>query len=230
MMKYLLVLFFCGGLFCIHAQDQLLGAWSNLEGNAKTVLIFSKSCFSITKYNLNTGDFSSTKGGIWTRSDSQINLEYEFDSQDSTQVGNIEKQAISFSDVNLSFANKQWIKLDDGSPGDLSGAWLMTGRKRNGEMRERAIGPRKTMKILSGTRFQWIAYDSDRKAFMGTGGGTYTTEDGIYTENIEFFSRDNSRVGAKLPFNYELKEGKWHHSGQSSRGDPLYEVWSQREN
>ena len=84
------------------------------------------------------------------------------------------------------------------------------------------------MKILSGTRFQWIAYNSDTGEFLGTGGGTYTTAKGVYTEHIEFFARDNSRVGAKLPFSFELKDGKWHHSGKSSKGDPIYEVWSTR--
>ena len=64
---------------------------------------------------------------------------------------------------------------------------------------------------------------------MGTGGGDYTTVDGTYTENIAFFSRDNSRVGASLNFTYSLKKGDWHHSGLSSKGEPIYEVWSQRQ-
>ncbi len=85
------------------------------------------------------------------------------------------------------------------------------------------------MKILSGTRFQWIAFNVATKQFMGTGGGTYTTVDGKYTENIEFFSRDNSRVGTSLEFNYELKDGDWQHSGKNSRGEPLFEVWTTRE-
>ncbi|MCK5105463.1 MAG: hypothetical protein KAR17_21715, partial [Cyclobacteriaceae bacterium] len=81
----------------------------------------------------------------------------------------------------------------------------------------------------SGTRFQWIAYNSETKEFMGTGGGTFTTKDGKYIENIDFFSRDNSRVGASLEFEYELKGNDWHHKGFSSRGDPIYEIWSLRE-
>nr|WP_299343463.1 hypothetical protein [Allomuricauda sp.] len=84
------------------------------------------------------------------------------------------------------------------------------------------------MKILSGTRFQWIAYNTETKEFMGTGGGTYTTENGKYVENIGFFSRDDSRVGASLSFDFELKDGDWHHSGKSSKGNPIYEIWSKR--
>ena len=73
------------------------------------------------------------------------------------------------------------------------------------------------MKILSGTRFQWIAYNVDTKEFFGTGGGTYTTVDGKYTENIEFFSRDATRVGASLTFDYSLPDGEWRHQGSSSK-------------
>ncbi len=91
-----------------------------------------------------------------------------------------------------------------------------------------ADNPRKTMKILSGTRFQWIAYNVETKEFMGTGGGTYTTTNGKYTENIDFFSRDNSRVGASLEFDFEIKGNDWHHKGFSSKGDPMHEIWSLR--
>jgi hypothetical protein len=87
---------------------------------------------------------------------------------------------------------------------------------------------RKTMKILSGTRFQWIAYDTDTKQFLGTGGGTYTTQQGEYAERIEFFSKDETRVGLRLKFNYALKDGDWEHSGLSSKGDPIHEIWSIR--
>ena len=51
---------------------------------------------------------------------------------------------------------------------------------------------------------------------------------GQYTEKIKYFSRDNSRVGARLQFDFELQQGKWHHSGKSSKGKPIYEVWSKR--
>ena len=122
-------------------------------------------------------------------------------------------------------------RIDDGTPGKLQNAWLMSGRIRDGKTQLRDTNrPRKTMKILSGTRFQWIAYNTETKQFMGTGGGTYSTVNGEYTENIEFFSRDDSRVGMSLKFNYELIDGKWHHSGLSSKGNPIHEIWSIRKN
>jgi hypothetical protein len=53
---------------------------------------------------------------------------------------------------------------------------------------------------------------------------------GKYTENIDFFSRDQSRVGMSLSFDFALTpENDWRHSGKSSKGDPIDEVWSKRE-
>ena len=49
---------------------------------------------------------------------------------------------------------------------------------------------------------------------------------GKYTEQIEYFSRDNSKVGASLSFEGKLVDDHWHHSGLSSTGNQIYEVWS----
>src|SRR5690606_688936 len=125
--------------------------------------------------------------------------------------------------------NSEWKRIDNGKPGKLAGAWLITGRMQEGKMSQMTPGARRTTKILSGTRFQWIAYNVETKEFSGTGGGTYTTRDGKYTENIEFFSRDNSRVGARLTFDFSLENGAWRHKGLSSKGDPIDEVWTKRE-
>jgi hypothetical protein len=155
----------------------------------------------------------------------------EFDSKKSDRVGTESVFNIEVSDTifKMEGVDKVWNKIDDGTPGDLSGAWLMSGRKRDGKIKTRSTDqPRKTMKILSGTRFQWIAYNTETKEFMATGGGEYTTINGKYTENIEFFSKDKTRVGAKLEFDFSLLQKEWHHAGFSSKGAPLYEIWSIR--
>jgi hypothetical protein len=182
-------------------------------------------------YDNKTGEFISTNGGKWSLDGKTLTETIEFHSRDTARVGLKVSYDIELSEkeLGIKYFDKPFIRTDSGTPGALAGAWLMSGRIRNDELQERDTSrPRKTMKILSGTRFQWIAYNTETKRFMGTGGGTYTTEDGKYTENIEFFSRDDSRVGASLPFNYEIKEGKWHHSGNNSRGEPMYEIWSVR--
>lgn len=215
-----------------------IGAWETITqnesgGETRMVVVFSASHQVATWFDKETGAFIASNGGSWSVEEKTMTEIVEFDTRDSSRVGT----SVSFDfegdndKMRIIGTDDIWLnRIDDGSPGMLNGAWLMSGRKRNREIQERdTSGPRKTMKILSGTRFQWIAYNTETKQFMGTGGGTYTTIDGKYTENIEFFSRDDSRVGASLEFNYELKDGTWHHSGFSSKGDPLYEVWSLRE-
>ena len=155
----------------------------------------------------------------------------EFDTANSERVGNVITFEVTITNDKLSLPESDWhfSRIDDGGPGDLNGAWLMSGRYRNGEKQMRNTDrPRKTMKILSGTRFQWIAFDTEKKEFKGTGGGTYTTVEGKYSENIEFFSRDNSRVGMNLEFNYNIEKGDWIHKGKTSKGDPLHEIWEER--
>ncbi|WP_232622904.1 hypothetical protein [Pareuzebyella sediminis] len=111
----------------------------------------------------------------------------------------------------------------------LDGMWLFATRGPDeGQERRGDENPRKTLKFLKEGRFQWIAYNTDTMQFFGTGGGDYSAKSGVYTEDIEYFSRDNSRVGATLNFNYEMKGDDWHHTGKNSRGEPMYEIWSKR--
>lgn len=235
-MKPITGLFLICCSFFISAQS-LVGAWEWTSKNdvgqeVRVVVILSDKYQVATWYDSKTGEFLSTNGGSWSLDGNVVKELVEFDTRDTSRVGTTVEFEIKVEGDKVTIVENDVVftRVDSGTPGKLNGAWLMSGRIRNGEMRERDTNrPRKTMKILSGTRFQWIAYNTATKQFMGTGGGTYTTEGGKYTENIEFFSRDSSRVGASLEFKYELKEGKWHHSGNNSRGEPMYEVWSVRE-
>jgi len=227
------VLFF--GLFLlvfqVHAQD---GAWKSDDGTTTQWLLISNEAFTWTQYHSGDGDFVSSIGGlIKEESDGAVFL-IEFATMDSTLVGTPQSWGFTRNATGISLnalaTSVTFDQQEEITESPLMGSWLFSGRERDGEMSRRATdGPRKTMKILTGSRFQWIAYHVTNKRFMGTGGGTYTAVDGVYTENIEFFSRDKTRVGASLPFQFERKEDEWHHKGKSSKGDPMYEVWSLRE-
>lgn len=220
---------------CMNAQD-IEGAWrwegTDEEGNAQTAVAVLMDGFQVaTWYKSDPPEFLHTNGGKYRLEGDTVFEVVEFDSKDSSRVGQTVQFKIAFDGDQVTIVDDGtvWKRIDDGTPGDLAGPWLISGRKRNGQISERDTDrPRKTMKLLSGTRFQWIAYNTATKQFLGTGGGNYTTIDGKYAENIDFFSRDNSRVGASLVFDYEIVDGKWHHSGKSSKGDPMYEIWSHR--
>lgn len=221
-------------VLCMQAQS-LIGAWEALgDFNGKqlrSVVIFTENHQVGTFYDAKTGAFMGTNGGGWSIDGNTITEVIEFDTENSERVGSTHSFDIELSENELKIKNTPvvWRRIDNGTPGNLAGAWLISERMRDGELQKRDTNrPRKTMKILSDTRFQWIAYNTETKEFMGTGGGTYTTIDGKYIENIEFFSRDDNRVGTSLQFDYELKDSDWHHSGLSSKGNPIYEVWSLR--
>ncbi len=212
------------------SKEQLLGAWERQGSDENTqILVITKGFWSLTEFNQDQKNFIGTMGGAWDLSATKMSYTYEFSTFAEVLHGQLLPETVSQTSTDMmSLGATQWKRLDAGTPGALSGAWLITGRERDGSMSTITPGARKTMKILSGTRFQWIAYNTETRAFLGTGGGTYTTEYGKYSENIDFFSRDNSRVGASLGFDFEMKEGHWHHRGKSSKGQPIYEVWSKR--
>ncbi len=222
----------------LSAQPVITGAWQNdgkQQGKEITrILLLSGNHFSWTEHERSTGAFMKTKGGSWQLKEDQLTLNYEFDTRDTAMVGKTENWTVSVQDGRLSMQNQgglvSWTNTDKGLTTPLTGAWLMAGRERDGEISRRDTNvPRKTMKILTGGRFQWIAYNTQTKEFFGTGGGEYTAKDGVYTEKIRFFSRDNKRVGMNLEFKFDIQEGEWHHMGKSSAGEPMHEIWVKRE-
>ncbi|WP_372918990.1 hypothetical protein [Salegentibacter sp.] len=223
--------------FGILSAQTIEGSWKlvHMNGedvtNREVIRIYQDGYFAHGVKSLPDNKFMSAAGGEFTLTDDEtLNEKRDFDTADPDAIGvnndfNISWDGEDKFEVSDGVHTKIWERVSDKSD-DLTGTWVITGRERNGEMNTMTPGDRRTVKILSGGRFQWIAFNSATKEFSGTGGGTYSAENGTYTENIEFFSRDDSRVGASLEFEYEVKDGEWHHKGTSSKGDPIYEIWS----
>lgn len=223
----------CGELFGQLKNRDLIGAWQKGGEENRTVWINSEKHFSAAVYNIKEKQFLGAYGGEWKIEGNALVAMYEFNTINPELIGKEVRREIEIMGDKLALkakeGNQDWIRVDNGTPGKLAGAWVITGRVTAGEFRKMTPGARKTMKILSGTRFQWIAFNSETKEFSGTGGGTYTTENGKYVEKIDLFSRDNSRIGMSLEFNFSLEDGNWRHSGKSSKGEPIDEIWTLRE-
>lgn len=226
---FFIVLFTVASVTQLKAQSEVLGAWKSTSGGATSLLLITPGYFSIAVYD-NTG-FKSTQGGTWSSSDNGGVLNIEFNSADSSQVGKQYESTAGFEGDQLTTTfngnTTTWTRVDNGN-GQMAGVWQITGREMNGAMNAMKPGDRKTIKILTGTKFQWVAINTKTGQFFGTGGGSYTFENGVYTENIEFFSRDNSRVGASLSFKGAVNGDKWDHSGKSSKGDAIHEEWTRK--
>jgi hypothetical protein len=213
------------------AQKPLKGAWQIQSGSVLQTMICSGDYFTISTYDIQNRKFHQSYGGTCTISNTQMSGKIEFHTNDPANVGQAFVYPFSITNdlltVNRNGKSDIWKRADDGN-GVLTGNWRITQREQNGRMNAMTPGPRKTIKVLSATRFQWAAINADTREFFGTGGGTYTFKDGKYTEHIEFFSRDSSRVGMSLSFDGKVEGDNWHHSGLSSRGNKMSEIWSRK--
>ena len=210
-------------------QDTLKGAWHLQTGSMEQVLIFQDGYFTHSVFDVENKKFVSSYGGVYKPGAITLELKIEFDTRSADNVGTTKTVAYSVKEkalnTDITGMQQPWTRLAEGDK-TLAGVWRITGRMVDGKMNQMQRGDRKTLKILSSTRFQWMAINPATKEFFGTGGGTYTFENGKYTENIEFFSRDSTRVGASLSFDGSVTGDVWNHSGKSSKGDPLNELWT----
>ncbi|MEM7372985.1 MAG: hypothetical protein AAF587_30465 [Bacteroidota bacterium] len=224
-------------------SSSLVGAWMLetvngepiSEEGRQIVRIISDTYTMEASYNLVDKTFEYATGGPYTFDGEKGLFTTDYHSQQSDLVGTRRAVSIQIEDGQASVSGKgpsgeefssSWKQLDQANT-PLSGSWRISERMRDDNMVPMKRGPRKTIKILSGSRFQWAAMNTETKQFMGTGGGSYTFENGQYTETIEFFSRDNSRVGMSLGFQGKVVDDAWHHSGKSSKGNPIKEIWRQ---
>ena len=219
-MKKILLLILLILLYSCSSIDNDLSNVFELDKTEETIerLIIDSEYLLVTEFNKTSGEFVKTYGGYYEIEGDSYKVSLEFNSD-------FEKDSITSIELTK---DNSWRNISK-PESLLQGKWVMTRRYNNGEFRTRDTNlPRKTMKVLNNGFFQWIAFNTETFRFSGSGGGEYEAVDGKYIEKIQYFSRDDSRVGAELDFNYEVKEGDWYHSGLSSKGNPINEVWTLR--
>lgn len=220
-------------LFGSSAMSQVpKGAWKSQEPTGSTsTLIVADQYLTIASYSVLNKSYERTEGGPFTMQGDQMTYTPEFNPSDTAKVGIPIVFTVTKKDGVLTLKYEEamvWMKIDESENAPLAGVWRITERAEDGQgalVKIHQEGTRKTLKILSGTRFHWIAFDGANKSFYNTGGGTYTAKNGKYSEKIEFMSKDNNRVGMNLTFDYKLENGRWEHSGKSTAGKPIHEVW-----
>lgn len=69
-------------------------------------------------------------------------------------------------------------------------------------------------KHLTDDHFTWFKYDKKNNKLLGMGGGSYKIENGKYVEDIKFFyPPGSSERGQAIPFDFELPNNEWYHTG-----------------
>ena len=219
-MKKIFLLSILNILYSCSQLDNTASSVFEIDKTDETIerLIIDSEYLVVTEFNKTSGAFVKTYGGYYEIEGDSYKVSLEFNSD-------FEKDSITSIELTK---DNSWRNISK-PESLLQGKWVMSGRYNNGEFRARDTNlPRKTMKVLIDGFFQWIAFNTETFRFSGSGGGEYEAVDGKYIEKIQYFSRDDSRVGAELDFNYEVKEGDWYHSGLSSKGNPINEVWTLR--
>ena len=223
------LVFFC---FCNVAKAQINpGIYIADLDNVRHELKIDGNYLIHTIYEKDPARFIKTTGGFFEIKGAELAIKLEFNSNYEADEVTSLNIPFAIKDSQLILGTSPRLTLNHFEPveQDLDGQWLFAARGPDeGQERRGDENPRKTLKYLQDNRFQWIAYNTETLKFHGTGGGSFSSKDGVYIEKIEFFSRDDSRVGAELKFDYELKNRDWHHTGNNSKGEPMYEIWAKR--
>jgi hypothetical protein len=232
LIKYIALIIFLslGTEVLAQIEDGAYTATAKMKTGTRNYLLLVKDGFAVhTIYDSTPNHFIETMGGPFTIEADSMKIALQFhstaESKDSKEYG----ATFGYADGKLLFNGNEMLPYYKETPlnQDLDGLWLFATRGPDeGQERRGPNMGRKTLKILVNGYFQWIAYNSEDMAFRGSGGGRYAAQNGKYTEVIQFFSRDDSRVGAELSFDFERKGSDWHHTGNNSRGEPMYEIWA----
>jgi hypothetical protein len=207
----------------------LKGAWKNTSDTTQTLILATENYITITEYTTVGNRFIQAWGGKYEISKTEeLFVDIAFHSKKAQIVGSNMSYNINQKKKSFVLFDKTFEKANQVKPNELSGLWRITSILKNNEMSAMPKGPRKTLKIMVDGYFQWFAINNVTSEFFGSGGGLYTLEKLKYTEEIVFFSRDNTRVGSKLTFDTIIKDTTWTHSGLSSKGSPLKEVWEKQ--
>ena len=128
-------------------------------------VILDNEYIVISKFETGSGKFISTIGGYYETGEF-LNLNEDVFDVNLEFNSNYDQDSIkSLSIVKTS----KWKNISKEN-NTLKGKWVMSGRYNNGEFRTRNTAlPRKTMKVLIGGFFQWIAFNTETFKFSGSG-------------------------------------------------------------
>lgn len=225
MKKYIFSLIILVYSFQLYSQKQeiLQGAYQTNVGDTSYLALFINGYSSFITYDKNS--YYATWGGTFQLQGQDLRITVDYDQTNPNRIGTtlIFPKAVLEKSIHI---NALRYAKQAAHPQDLDGLWQISARQEADQLVQIPQRSRQTLKILVSGYFQWIAIDPEAKGFYGTGGGRYSFDGQNYTEQIDFFSRDNSRIGTQLSFQGKRDGNQWQHSGLSSKGAKLFEIWT----
>ncbi len=112
----------------------------------------------------------------------------------------------------------------------LDGEWELVGFKYGPGPRQTVPANRKEIKLISGTHFVWVVYDTKKQKPISVGGGTCARMGDQYTERLDFGdSRTKGMIGKLQEFHVAIAGQMWQHSGAMTEGLQIEELWKRVE-
>ncbi len=217
------------------SNDPYIGAWVS-EGEDKgrpvtSILIVTKDFFTIASFLTKDHHFLASSGGSYEMTDNKMSVTISYHSPDPQQVGKKHVLLAKPTSTGYKLMGRDgrvlgdWKRMDEGSPDALAGLWYATSYVNDLGDTVKTSYKVRTIKILSDSYFQWVTFDTVSGKFLSSAGGTYTHTPSRYTENITFYSEADEKTGKDLSFQCVFEGNLWQHSGKSSDGKPLFEIW-----
>ncbi len=228
-MRFFCLLFLFFSALTTFSQS-VIGAWERMDKpdliEEKSYMIITDGYVVTTKVESETGSFISTRLERWQLTDNLFKVTLEYDTEYPEAEGGEYEAEIEIGKKQLVLDGEKWQWIDDGSKADLSGTWKMVSTKWEGNRIDMGLDhPRRAIKILSGTRFQWIDYDKKSRTFSASAGGTYTFKDGKYSEHFEFFTNQPTWIGDSVSFTCKVENDRWYHVGSLPDEMIVDEIW-----
>ncbi|UCE92853.1 MAG: membrane or secreted protein, partial [Flavobacteriaceae bacterium] len=139
MRKKLLFIVFMITSMVISAQS-FIGAWEAYHTSEngeplRSVVIFTEGYQVLSTYNAESGKFVHSNGGSWELDGNSMTEKVEFHTDDADRVGMESTFDVMITDTVMGIVGDdlKFKRIDDGTPGELQGAWLMSGRQRDGQ-------------------------------------------------------------------------------------------------
>lgn len=138
-----------------------------------------------------------------------------------TLTFNVERKSDFFNQKGISGSGRfeklseKWNKVGV-SQDSIEGSWI----------RELGNG-RIKVKIIVDNFWQWVDVNPATTEVTGSLGGSYSLENGIYTETTHFRSKNNANweLGSKWQVEAKISEGKLLFSGKNQNGNNFVETW-----
>jgi hypothetical protein len=237
MKKIIIALVLSLSVFTAVSQT-LNGAWrlteqNNMPTTYEVIKLYSNSYFTYASYNKETGEFLEAKAGMYTLKNLSYKEHLEIDSSKPENSGTSNEYHIKLNGKKMiithlkSGEEEVWEKFDEADNYKMASCWRIHKKKDEGDTDWRTIeyAPRKTLKMITNSRYQVIALNSETGQFVGSSGGNWSSTADVYIENVEFFSKNQKNVGRSLHFNRNYEDGIWLHSGKNTKGELMMEEW-----